>query len=428
MEENTQMICHACTEDAYLKKLIKREGSNTKCSFCSKKRICITIESLADKVESILSEYCRPGDTYPIWGDGDSPEGMEQSGDPLDFHVGEILQCDNVEEVVQAVCRELQSRQDWDDPDPLYEEYANIVHRKVRPIEAELGWLEFKKGVMHGSRFFNGNAKTFLAWLFEGIEVFRGFGASATNVVRVFEPGQKLFRARLAKTIKESQEILENPSSQLFSPPPEYANAGRMNPIGVPFFYGAFDRDTCIAELRPPVGGHVISGEFVLTRGLRILDFKQLESAYEDQPLSMFHPDYLARNGRRMFLRGLHHKISIPVLPNQEHEYLITQVIAEYLGTQHSPPLDGVIFSSAQYEGGLNIVLFPRALRSTHKIHNLDSLDNLEPSEEKPALEFVPDSLLLHEVKSVIFKTEAKKVRNGQIEMFAEDYEDEWDY
>lgn len=428
MDDDTHMFCHECTKDAYLKQLIKRQGTGAKCSFCSKSRKSISIESLADEVERVLSDNFRPGDEYPVWGDGDRPDYMERSGEPLDVHIGEILQCDNTDKVVQAVCEELQSRQDWHDPNPLYEEFTNIVHRKARPIEAELGWMEFKRGVMHGSRFFNGSAKTFLDWLFQGIEASRSYGASAAHVVRVFEPGQKVFRARLAKTIKESQEIIENPTSQLFAPPPEHAGAGRMNPVGVPFFYGAFDRNTCIAELRPPVGGYVISGEFELTRQLRILDFKQLESAYEDRPLSMFQPDYRRINGRRQFLRTLHHKISIPVLPNQEHEYLITQVIAEYLGTQHSPPLDGVIFSSAQSAGGLNIVLFPRALRAPRSIQDLDNLIDFEPTEPNPALKLLADSLVLHEVKSVMFNTEARAVRNGRIETFAEDYDDEWDY
>lgn len=428
MDSDTQVVCYGCIEDAYLKRLIKREGITKECSFCSRKRKTISIESLADKVEIVLSEYYRPGDEYPVWGDGDKPDYIERRGDPLDFHVGEILQCDNVNDVVEAICCELQSRQDRDDPSPLYDGETNIVPRNIRPIEAELGWFEFKESAMHGSRFFNGDAKAFLDWLFKGIEVFHGFDNNHTKVVRTLEPGQKLFRARLARTMKDAQNIIEDPASQLFAPPPEHAAAGRMNPTGVPCFYGAYDRETCIAELRPPVGGQVVSGEFELTRQLRILDFKQLESAYEGQALSIFQPDYQSKYGRRQFLKTLHHKISIPVLPNQEHEYLTTQVIAEYLGSQLSPPLDGVIFSSAQYEGGLNIALFPRCLKRDNSMQVIDSLAELDTAVQEPAIKFVPNSLVLHDIKSVLFNTSHRSVGNGHIELFIEDYEDEWDY
>ena len=52
-----------------------------------------------------------------------------------------------------------------------------------------------------------------------------------------------------------------------------------MNAAGVPVFYGALDRETCISELRPPVGCTVVSGEFRLNDEIRVLDFKRIEKA-----------------------------------------------------------------------------------------------------------------------------------------------------
>lgn len=52
----------------------------------------------------------------------------------------------------------------------------------------------------------------------------------------------------------ERSEITANPARNLGAPPKVRAGEGRMNPAGVPAFYGAFERETCVAELRPPVG------------------------------------------------------------------------------------------------------------------------------------------------------------------------------
>jgi hypothetical protein len=45
-----------------------------------------------------------------------------------------------------------------------------------------------------------------------------------------------------------------------------------MNSSGIWAFYGAFDIDTCIAELRPAVGETVISAKFNLSRPILVLD------------------------------------------------------------------------------------------------------------------------------------------------------------
>ena len=50
-----------------------------------------------------------------------------------------------------------------------------------------------------------------------------------------------------------------------------------MNPAGITAFYGAFDLDTCIAELRPAVGNVVVSARFELTEPLCVLDITQFQ-------------------------------------------------------------------------------------------------------------------------------------------------------
>ncbi|WP_338724181.1 RES domain-containing protein [Pseudomonas tolaasii] len=137
-----------------------------------------------------------------------------------------------------------------------------------------------------------------------------------------------------------------------------------------------------------------MSGKFTLTRPVRVLDFIALDEAYEASPLSKFDTEYEEKMGRRIFLETLHSKITVPVLPNQEHEYLATQVMAEYLATQFDPPLDGVLFASAQVRKGTNLTLFNHAVVSplgpTVTFVDLDDLDSALSS-EMPAIEYVPE-------------------------------------
>jgi hypothetical protein len=44
-------------------------------------------------------------------------------------------------------------------------------------------------------------------------------------------------------------------------------------------------------------------------------------------------------------------------------EYVTTQAVADYLATAHEPPLDGIVYRSAQVKRGKNVVLFNHASR-----------------------------------------------------------------
>jgi RES domain len=134
-----------------------------------------------------------------------------------------------------------------------------------------------------------------------------------------------------------------------------------MNAAGISVFYGALDLDTCVAEIRAPVGGSVVAGRFEVIRPMRLLDMDALAQVYIKG--SHFDPQFGVQRARAAFLSRLVQMISRPVMPNDEtFEYLPTQVIAEYLATKVTPPFDGILFRSSQTGGGgRNIVLFNHA-------------------------------------------------------------------
>jgi hypothetical protein len=165
---------------------------------------------------------------------------------------------------------------------------------------------------------------------------------------------------------------------------------------------------------------------------VRVLDFAVLENMFDAQPMSCFDPDYETNMGRRQFLRTLHSKISTPVTPDQEHEYLYTQVIAEYLSTQVEPPIDGVMFASVQNRYGMNIALFSSVLAEIPYQERADD-DPIRSNGPFPSgVVYIPGTLQAHKIGGVTFEVEPLVIVNGDTIVrdwrFEEDPYGEWDY
>jgi hypothetical protein len=202
-------------------------------------------------------------------------------------------------------------------------------------------WSRFKEIVKHEARFFGAEARAALDSLLRDIDTFCGGAA-----VRSLTTNDILLRARLARNYDEADQWFKSPASELHAPPKSKAIAGRMNSAGVRVFYGALQERIAVAELRPPIGSHVVVGSFAPTRALRILDLGGLERsplAYAD----LFSPHFDTVSSRLTFLQELEQEISLPVQPHDEVlEYVPTQIFAEYVKIVHN--VDGVAYRSAQ--------------------------------------------------------------------------------
>ena len=224
------------------------------------------------------------------------------------------------------------------------------------------GWDNFRNEIGTRARFFGIYAETTLSEIFADLQTLRT--AREEPVVREMGPQvdvRFVYRGRKALSPDELYKILESPASELGPPPSQFAAAGRMNSAGVPVFYGAEDRKVCVAEVRPPVDSHVVTGKFELIRTVQLLDLDLLEQVLVDT--SHFDERYSDHYGRYAFLRQLVAEITAPVMPQDEaKEYLPTQVIADFLAFKVNPRLDGILFHSSQSaETGQNVVLFNHA-------------------------------------------------------------------
>lgn len=105
MDEN--LICHQCLNEAYLIELIRRTGVTAECSFCLKSLKAIPFEDLISMVDDVLQKYCHPGAIYDQYDDNGKRSETEQTGDPLVFHVAELLGLNEDGPVVERVLCDL---------------------------------------------------------------------------------------------------------------------------------------------------------------------------------------------------------------------------------------------------------------------------------------------------------------------------------
>ena len=97
--------------------------------------------------------------------------------------------------------------------------------------------------------------------------------------------------------------ILASLSSQLGPPPSDKATAGRMNAEGIPVFYGALEEETCVSEVRAPVGSFLVLVKFDLLNPIRVLDLNALSIVYSD--FSHFDPNYAEKTKPREVPKGI---------------------------------------------------------------------------------------------------------------------------
>jgi len=322
---------------------------------------------LADLTHDALLKHCvltpeYPTEWYDFW---EAREGTwERRGDPVVVVIGEMAGLD--ERVASDLTVLLSGHHSYSEVKGGMEDPYGIeaMYEERCPDDSEFRftWEEFRREVRSRSRFFTARAEEMLRYIFGDLNSLEAI--SDVPVVREINPGCRdafVWRARTAFSDDELRRILGSPSDQLNAPPSSAAKSGRMNAQGISVFYGAMDRDTCVAEVRAPVGAHVVVGRFEVVRPVRLLDLDRLSNAYAGG--SCFEPSLPERQGRAAFFRHLVREISGPVMPQDEAlEYIATQTVAEYLAHKVIPRIDGVIFQSPQTGGeGRNVVLFNHA-------------------------------------------------------------------
>jgi RES domain len=161
-----------------------------------------------------------------------------------------------------------------------------------------------------------------------------------------------LYRLRRQKTPEQYRTVAE-----LGPPLPCQAlQANRMNPPGIPYFYGADSKATALAEIAKDPGIYALAC-FETERSCPVLDLRRVRSA----PRRTKNADDRTIEDLKV-LHWFAKTIAQPVSRDsfQHLEYVPTQVLAEFFRTYEffDPPLEGIRFLSAQDPEGSNVVLF----------------------------------------------------------------------
>jgi hypothetical protein len=222
----------------------------------------------------------------------------------------------------------------------------------------ESGWGTFAESVKHTTRFLffpktkqeDDDGEPFRVRPEEMLEQL-GEVIRECGLIRGIPTGTKAFRARGHKT-----GTTYTLPKDLGPPPVNFAKtAGRMNAPGIVVFYGAYERETAIAE---STGNHTTFSvaEFETLTELSVVDLTNLPrvpSIFEDGP----------RESLR-FLHRFTQEVSQPFEPDAEiHiEYTPTQVVSEFFRHRfhdaQGNPIRGLVYGSAKREGAANLALF----------------------------------------------------------------------
>jgi RES domain/HEPN/RES N-terminal domain 1 len=370
-EISEQWVCAGCIGDTFLKDYFESNGVKGSCGYCNSQGPTISMEQLADLVETAFEHhYERTSDmpdTYEELAIRHFGAEFERRGDPVVDAIAFAIGVDN-NKIAEDIQEILSERYDVAPGDYCGEEAefdSESYYAEKAPEDEVFGreWNRFCNQLQTESRFFSQTSEAVLKSIFSETATHQTH--EGDPVIKIAGPGTNMpsvFRGRYFQSVAGMKHALEHAERDLGPPPTRLASAGRMNANGIAVFYGATSPDLVLPEVRPPVGSHVIIGRFNLARNVRLLDIRALASVRVAG--SIFEKDYLRRIQQAQFYKRLSHLISKPVMPDdQPFEYLPTAV-ADYLASDPQLDLDGIIYASAQGSSlGANVVLFHKASR-----------------------------------------------------------------
>jgi len=382
----TDFVCSECIGDPILSKRIAEMKNIQKCKYCKNHNSCIGLFDLTEIVDNVYRENYQLGELYPEYYYPEDSTRWEQSGNCPEILISEMLEVE--EEIANDITNILSEQEQHDvireGADAYYDTTSHYQEIEISDREHVFIWEEFCEKVKHESRFFNESIISLLRDLFFGIQDLKySEEKQPLRVIGDKEDDKFIYRARKALSAGNRIRICLNPAQELGPPPKKLAKAARMNPSGIPVFYGALERETCLSEIRLIPGEIAISAKFEIIKPLTVLDLTVLKKIYSK--LSMFDPFYFNKKSRLEFLRNFESMINIPVLPGDEPlDYIPSQALVEYLSNHFSPRIDAIIYSSIQTNNkGKNIAILNHALKfekSAKMFRGKDALGQYEES------------------------------------------------
>ncbi len=348
-------VCSNCFGNDIIKKFIKRSKKENYCNYCNRKAKK-PISTHLDKViefllEGIYTEWEDPNDSVG-WDDG-WVGATVISGDELIYdYLWDDIDAQN-DTLLDDIADSLRDGE-WCRQNP----YSLSQHE-----EDFIDWQHFCEMVKHKMRYVFYSEKIGEEDNYGEIkrpyQILDRLGqvVNQLGLIKEIEKGKIIYRVRQREK-SESYKTVE----KLGPPPLEFAKyANRMSPAGVVMFYGAFEKETALAETCQKVDKpiFVTISSFKLLTALRVLDLTALPTV----------PSLFDSKGRHLrnaiiFLRDFLRDIIKPIEKDgREHiEYVPTQIITEYFRfifrDENGQSIQAISYPSSRKEDGIACVLF----------------------------------------------------------------------
>lgn len=362
-DRGEKYLCPCHFTNSYLRKFIEESGDLGTCSYCGHDERVIDLAVFVEYVGGRLSEYLQDLDSADLplasglfESDDEDIPGIRRIGPYMVSKDADYFE--NNEEALESFDLE-------PDSDELYKDLSACLHLeyKIRrdpnsPLMSEelaYSWRQFCDLVKRKQRYTFFHSPLFDEPTVEhspnGLsDILSELGSLVHHVEIVIPKGTLIYRGR--PTDKEGTVTSFN---DLTAPPVDKAKVNRLSPAGISMFYGSFEPDTPIEEIRNYSDAPFIYlGKFKTLKDLHVVDLCNMPEI-----------DFWMPHGWQefSFLSHFHDEISRPISQddNPDIEYIPSQIFTEYIKclckTSCGNPYDGIVYRSS-LTGRKNVVLF----------------------------------------------------------------------
>ena len=365
-EPNDKFVCTSHFRNKYLQRYIRRNSHVGVCSYCRKSTAVLDMADFMEYVGTRITNFLGPIDDENMYLSSSFLDKNEEEGIPGWVERGPYLAPEDA--MYYEDVEELMSDFDLTTDDEKLNgdiAYCFNVNQWIRrdPITALM-----KDELMQSWQNFSYLVKTKMRYtFFRGDDYYIGSGfipefktdiiAEVSALVRLLEDsidiGTRLYRGR-----PEDNQAPFTTFDSLTAPPASAAKENRMSPYGISMFYGSFDNDTPIQEIKNYLedkANIIYVGEFEITKKLKVINLCNI-------PIPNFWMEDEDDWQRYAFLHNFHSQISKLLDKNDSKlEYIPSQVFCEYLRfiqkAKDGDAYDGIVYSSS-LTGKKNIALF----------------------------------------------------------------------
>lgn len=348
MAHNTfknKYVCSACFGDRDLKKFIETTNDRPGCGFCGQSdaetaSVADVFSYILEKIEENFTSSNKVNNR-DVEGAGCHESltwGRYSSRQLLECVIKIELPRDKEKSLIAAICSDSLGDKKW-----CSREYGVVSRDK----ELRILWNIFEASVKHGRRF--SLDRSIVDATYSPISIFNKIETYLRILIRPLPVGRLIFRIRKSQNGEKFDRV-----DELGPPPPNAATqSNRMNPPGIPYFYGAEMEETARMEAQVKAEDGFSMGVFEVKKQINVVDLVNLP-----ERVGYFAKASLDDRQSINFLHIFSEEISKPIAGDDRVnlDYIPTQVFAELI--RDKLEVSGIRYKSSYNRMGVNIVLF----------------------------------------------------------------------